>query len=93
MVKTNTICVSIRTCPVLRGGEGEGKGKGKKKITPYHPLVLRVLVAVVITWLPWYFIFFDNQDFPVYMTQSAKIYMAFLVNLPLFSLSQICRTL
>jgi len=50
-------------------------------------LVLRVLVAVVITWLPWYFIFFDNQDFPVYMTQSAKIYMAFLVNLPLFSLS------
>jgi len=50
-------------------------------------LAMRIVVNVVLSWIPWYAIFFRNPDFPEYMTRSAKIYVSFLVNLPLFSLS------
>jgi hypothetical protein len=49
--------------------------------------VIRVTVTVLMTWVPWYYIFFDDEEFPKYMTHSAKIYMAFMINVPLFSLS------
>eukprot|EP00397_Hematodinium_sp_SG-2012_P000106 GEMP01000106.1.p1 GENE.GEMP01000106.1~~GEMP01000106.1.p1 ORF type:complete len:3173 (-),score=710.97 GEMP01000106.1:454-9972(-) len=51
-------------------------------------LIVRVVITVIMTLLPWWFILFgDDREFPAYMKTSARLYMAFLVNVPLFTLS------
>jgi len=54
----------------------------------FFGLVIRVFTFTVFSWVPWYNVYFhDSNDLPNYLIKVAKTYSAFIINVPLLSIS------